>query len=115
MSDLAADVVDANTPVQGDDPAQFVREQADALRRAFTELGVRQSYLLSVEVSITFTAGSATTIEHGLGSTPNRWMVTDIDDLAILYRTGTWTSTRATLTASGGTSGTAKVRFWSEL
>lgn len=111
MSDLA-DIFDPSQPVPGENWHESVAKLTDSVRRALTELGVRQSSLFAIELKVEFTTG-ANKITHGLGVVPNRFVVTDIDQNSILYRTGTWTKETLELTGAG-TAGTAYVKFWRE-
>lgn len=115
MSDLARILTDLATPVRGEDWTQSVSTLAEGVRRAFTELGVLQPQLISVDVTIDLTPGTAVQLNHDLGVIPNRWSVVDIDEASTVFRTGTWTKQVVIFDASGGSSPTAVIKLWRDV
>ena len=91
------------------DPSALPRLESN-VARAFESLGTEHRDLLGVEVELDMTAGSATTTNHKLGDTPNRFRVRWLDADLRLYKSGTWTDKELTLTAAG--TGTSTVQIW---
>lgn len=108
---LLADLLQRIGRFEPDDLPRAVDALQSNVRQAFERLGSDSPILRANEVTMALTAGQTQTVNHGLGVTPNRYLVTHLD-AALTHYASAYTDTKITLTVAGTGSSSARVLVW---
>lgn len=87
--------------IQSDDRVQNQTSQniVSALNQLLKNPLVQGNFVAGVSL-----VNGATVVPHGLGRTPQGWVLTDVNGLATIYRSAAFNSSNLTLTSSAAVS-----------